>query len=92
MRVQIDEPGRDGEPAEVDLLGCRTVRDRDADRLDPVADDPEVTDDRRAAGPVVDARVPKQQVDHSRASAPDVTYPSHRPHRADVSTSVTASP
>ncbi len=46
----------------------------------------------RAAGAVEDGGVAQHDVDHSRASPPDVTYRSQRPHGAELSTSVTPSP
>ena len=72
MGVQVDEPGGDGQPSEVDRVG-RPVLRPSADEHDPLARDPEVRADGRSAGSVVERGVPEQDVDHRSASAPDVT-------------------
>ncbi len=66
---------------------------RPADRHDPAVVDRRGR--RRSAGPPVPSysvRVAEDDVDHRSASAPEVTYRSQRPHGAEVSTSVGASP
>jgi hypothetical protein len=73
--VEIDEAGRDGEAAGVDLDAAAGRGQLPADDLDAVACDADVADDRGAAAAVVDARPADDDVErrHRSASAPEVT-------------------
>ena len=91
--MKVDEARGDREPAEIDRFSRRrppsigTPTRHDAARFDR-----DVADHRGTAGAVVDGGAAEDDIDHSRASPPEVTYRSQRPHGAELRTSVTPSP
>ena len=67
------KPGATANPARSISSTAGAVGDRVADRHDPAVVDRQVAVDGGAAGPVVEACVAQDDVDHRSASAPDVT-------------------
>ena len=71
MRMHVDEPGRDDQPARVDHAPCAVVRCAErTDRLDPVAADRHVAQKPGVAGPVDDLAAADQDDRRARRAAP----------------------
>jgi hypothetical protein len=67
--VEVDEPGRDGHSAGVDLLVGNAAVELLVDRHDPTPVDPEVADARWTSGAVITDGVADDEIDH-RVPAP----------------------